>query len=353
MQSAHHFEMFSLVADVRVETSIPIHDYVPAVGLGFRRREIVMPAFIPAMVSGLRKFRPDIIHQHFGTWSAPATQAARRSQVPLVTTLHGADVFTLSSRPSTAMARWHRFNMAGTSRQSDRLLAVSEFLAGAAVSAGLPSKKLEVHYQGVDTDYFKPLDERLEETTREGLPVVLFVGGLSEGKGIRDLVMASQILSKTARHRLVIAGDGQLKAEVLQAAWQFPHIELVGSLNRHSVRDWMRSARVLVVPSREHRGAREAAGLVALEAAACGTPVVAYDSGGLREMMIPDSTGLLVQEGQLDELAQAIRAIIELPEHSYMGMGGTARKFVEVERSLSKSCRELGEHYADLTMRAS
>lgn len=350
MGSLHQFEVFCLVSDIRASTSLPIHDYVPLPQLGFRRRELAMPGFIPRMVGGIKKFGPDVIHQHFGTWASAATYSARRLGVPLVTTLHGADVFAFGREPLTAMAKWHHHNIRAVNQQSSRLLAVSNFLANEAVSAGLNPQKLEVHYQGIDTDYFTPAEAGDHSEPGEG-PVLLFVGALSENKGIRDLVTASSTIYGSTQHRLVVVGDGILREELRQIIADRPHIQLVGSQPKSIVRDWMRRAQVLIVPSRAYNGAREAAGLVALEAAASGTPVIAYDSGGLREMMIPGTTGLLVEEGHVNELTQTIKDVLALPSREYTAMSAAARHFAVEKRSLKGSCEELARHYDDVTGR--
>lgn len=347
MADVHEFEMFCLVADVRAATSIPIHDFVPLQQLGFRRREIVMPAFIPRMVRGVSRFRPDVIHQHFGTWAVPATRASRSSSVPLVTTLHGADVFAYGLQPSTAMARWHHHNIRLASEQSSKLLAVSEFLAGQAVAAGLPSRKLEVHYQGIDTDYFTP-SETDDRSQAGEEPVLLFVGGLSERKGIRDLVQASRAAQSRTPHRMVVAGEGELSGQIREAVGSDPRVRFVGSQDRAAIRELIQNARALVVPSRTHNGWREAAGLVALEAAACGTPVIASDCGGLSEMVVDGVTGTLVEEGNVAALTVSIQDMLELSPLEYGTMCSAARRFAVEERSLDRSCAELAGHYDDV-----
>lgn len=347
MGSLHQFEVFCLVADIRASTPLPIHDYVPLPQLGFRRRELAMPGFIPRMVGGIKKFGPDVIHQHFGTWASAATYSARRLGVPLVTTLHGADVFAFGREPLTAMAKWHHHNIRTVNEQSSRLLAVSNFLAKEAVRAGLDAQKLDVHYQGIDTDYFTPADA-VGDTTPDKAPILLFVGGLSERKGIRDLVQASLAVQADSPHQLVIAGEGELRDEIRESAGSSPHVRLVGSQDRSAIRALMRDAYALVVPSRTHNGWREAAGLVALEAAACGTPVIANDCGGLGEMMIDGVTGLLVREGSRADLTEAIREVLSLSPAEYRAMSSAARTFAVGERSLSKSCAELARHYEDV-----
>jgi glycosyltransferase involved in cell wall biosynthesis len=216
------------------------------------------------------------------------------------------------------------------------------------VDAGLDSHKIEVHYQGIDTDYFTPATPGDSINVPENDPMILFVGGLSERKGIRDLLQASVATQSRSPHRLVIAGEGELEDEVRSLAGSSRHINLVGALDRAGIRSLMRSARALVVPSRAHNGWREAAGLVALEAAACGTPVIASDCGGLSEMVVDGQTGVLVREGEPAELAEAIRQMVSLPPAEYSALSSAARVFAVKERSLHKSCAELATHYDEV-----
>jgi glycosyltransferase involved in cell wall biosynthesis len=249
LKDSHDFRVFTLVAEIRDKSiTVPITDFVPGQLLGFRRRELVMPAFMPAMTLAVRRHKPDVIHQHFGTWSRPAVDAARLSEVPLITTLHGSDVVSLANPADTMMAKWHHRNVLAAAAQSQRLLAVSNYLAGQATALGMDADKIEVHYQGVDTDYFAP-------------------------------------------------------------------------------------------------GAREAAGLVVLEAQACGTPVLAYRSGGIPEMLDDGTTGLLAGEAEFSQLRDGLLELLSLGDASYHNMRRAARQFVVENRSLAVSARQLDAHY--------
>lgn len=340
----HDFTTFVLVADVRDDAvTVPVRDVVPGRRLPFRRREVVMPAFMPALTRDVVRWQPDVIHQHFATWSVPAVRAAVRARTPLVVTLHGADVFTALRPPSGAMHRWHQHNVRRAGAQADRLLAVSHYLAGRAVAAGLPASRVEVHYQGVDTDYFRPDDADAQITAEE--PVVAFVGALAAHKGVPDLLEASQRLARTAPHRLVLVGDGPLRGVAEEAAREHAHIEVRGSLPREEVRRVLRAAHCLVLPTRERNGAREAAGLVLLEAQACGTPVVTYHSGGAPEMVQEDVTGLVAADGDVRALTAALSDMLALPAAAHAAMRCAAREYVVENRSLRASAAELEQHY--------
>ncbi|WP_190601985.1 glycosyltransferase [Arthrobacter ipis] len=342
----HHFECFVLAADIQDPTiSTPVRQYAPFPSIGFRRRELVMPAFMPWMTAGILRFRPDVIHQHTAVWSLPAVTASRFARIPMLTTLHGADVFVYGRSTSSLMERWHHSNISACNRTSTRLLAVSRFLADTAISSGYPANKLEVHYQGIDTDYFVPLED---EGHPDQLPTVLFVGSLAERKGVLDLALASKELLKTVPHRLVFIGDGPLRGDLEKIIVDHADAEIVGAAGRSAVRARMQAASVVVVPSKEHKGWREAAGLVSLEAQACGTPVVATDSGGIGEMLRNGETGLLVSEGNIGQLSSAIGQILTMSGEEYRKCRARARDFVVTSRSLAVSCDELESHYIDL-----
>lgn len=344
----YEFEVFTLAAQVDDSAvSVPIHDVIPFRSLPFSSRMRLGPLGLPLLSPRIRRFDPDVIHQHFATWSGPAVSAAG-ARIPLLTTVHGYDVFVANRAPRSPLERWHVRNVARSARHSWRVLAVSEYLASRAVEAGFDAARLRVHYQGVDTKFFTPAEAGTGGTEA---PVVLFAGGLFERKGIRDLLDASCRLIGTVDHSLVVIGDGPLAGLVDERARKFPHIDRQGSIDRVLLRDQLRAATVLVLPTQEHEGRREAAGLVLVEAQACGTPVVAYRSGGTPEMVDEDRSGLLVSEKDVDALTSAIGDVLTADAEDYLSMRRAARDFALEQRSLDRSCQELSAHYDELALR--
>ena len=316
----------------------------------FRRREVTMPLSFAAFERAIAAFEPEVIHQHFATWAVPAVRASRRTGAPLLVTVHGSDVFAAMRSPRAValqgrpMLAWHRASVAQAFTQAGRVLAVSRFLADRAIEAGAQSGTVEVHYQGVDTDFFTPT------RTEPGHGAeVLFVGALTRAKGVPDLVRASRAVVGRHPHRLVLIGRGPLEAEVREAGRDTPHIEVVGALNRQEVRDRLCGARVLVLPTQVNNGAREAAGLVLLEAQACGVPVITYDSGGTSEMLDPQRTGLVVAERDVDGLGDALIEFLSMSDGARSRMGADARAWVLENRSLAASARQLGELYRTIS----
>lgn len=336
------------IADAAVcESGLDIVEAAALPGGSFRRREVSLPLSFGRMARAVREFEPDVIHQHFATWSTPAIRAATRAATPLIVTVHGADVFA-ALRPLTAvpvsgraMLAWHHHSVRRAFERAGTVLAVSRFLASQAIAAGADPATVDVHYQGIDTDFFAPG----AAATTPGVPEVLFVGAFSVAKGVLDLVRASTDALPRAEHRLVFVGRGPLGAALTAAAASAPHVDIVGPLARDAVRERIRRASVLVLPTQQHNGWREAAGLVLLEAQACGVPVITYDSGGAPEMLDNGRTGIVVPERDIGGLATAIGDVLTMGDAERGQMSTAARAFVVDHRSLSASARELGARY--------
>lgn len=347
LREAHEFHAFALAAEVTdAAVQVPVSQSLNVPGLSFESRMRLGPLSLPHMTRAVRRFRPDLIHQHFATWCTSAASIASGG-VPLVTTVHGYDVLLATRSPRSTLERWHQHNVRLAQSRSNRVLAVSNYLASRAVKAGFDSQRLEVHYQGVDTDFFTPATDA---PNRGGVPEVVFVGAISRRKGTRDLIDASRALVSSHEHRLVIIGGGELDAELRAETASDNHIEFAGSLDRAGVRARLQQATVMVLPTQEDRGWREAAGLVLLEAQACGTPVVAYDSGGTSEMVDDGTSGILVKERDVNALGDAIGSILRLGTAEAGRLRTQTRDFVVTQRSLAVSARELTAHYEQLAL---
>lgn len=339
--------LFGLVLEKNDDSiKTPFISAVPGEGaISFRKREYIEPLFLGRMSRQIAAFHPEIIHQHFATWAIPATKAAKKTGAPLLVTLHGADVFMQLYPPRTLMRRWHQKNYLAVNREANKIMPVSRYLADKAIESGLPASKIEVHYQGIDTDFFTPPPTPSENE----IPTVLHVGALSLAKGIPTLIKASNILTKTIPHKLLLVGDGPLKPEVLQAQQQYPHICYLGAMNRKQVKEQMQRSNLFVLATQKYRGWEEAAGLVTLEAQACGTPVVVNRSGGAAEMLSADVTGFTAERDNPESLALQMQKFLSLDCASQIEMGKKAREFVVSERSLNSSCDRLMSIYRSLS----
>ena len=335
------WRVFTLAARVSdPSVMLPIHEAAPgALSPALPLRVAAQARGLGAMRRAVSSWGPDVIHQHQATWSLPAVGAARETGVPLVVTLHGGDAYPRLGRGLGAA--WNARNRRAAFEGATRLLAVSRYLADVALRAGADVAQLSVHYQGVDTHWWTSASNTAE--SREE-PIVLFVGALSHLKGVDDLARASATLVGRRPHRLVLVGDGPLAPALRERA----HVSFTGRLDREGVRAWMRRAHVLVLPTKPTHGRQEAAGLVLLEAQACGVPVIAYSTGGTPEMIAPGAS-LLTQERSPDALARSIDEALAWSEDERADRGAACREWVTRERSLRGATAQLRAIYDDLT----
>jgi glycosyltransferase involved in cell wall biosynthesis len=179
-------------------------------------------------------------------------------------------------------------------RNSDRVVCVSRYTAGLAEAGGAPPENVRVLANPVDVDRF---------SGRTGEPRdidVLFVGRLSVEKGVDTLIRAVAPLSGDTN--VVIAGDGAERRRLEQIASELgAKVTFLGWVSKAELPALVRRAHVQVIPSRS-----EALPMVALEALASGTPVIASRVGGLPEMVVDGENGFLFDKDDVDGLRKAL-----------------------------------------------
>lgn len=234
---------------------------------------VLVPFFLAAFARAARRSATsgDLVHAHWLVSALPAL-ATRK---PFVVQLWGTDVELARRAPWLARPLLRRARL---------VLAPSESLAAAARELG--SGEVRVVPSGVD------IPEAV--AAPEEPPHVLFVGRLSEEKGIQELLEATEGMPR------VVVGDGPLRHLVPDAAGFVPP-EKVGA--------YLERAAVVVCPSR-----REGYGVVAREAMARGRPVVATSVGGLADAVEDGVTGLLVSPRDPAALRAALERLLADPE---------------------------------------
>lgn len=266
--------------------------------------------------------KPNLIHAHAvlpGGWLA--VRLAQQYSIPVVLTEHTGP-FSLHLR-----SRSHKQLVRGILNRAKKIVAVSPALAEQIRSFN-PDVDVSIVGNVIRTDFFLPSrsgNQKLEQTKR-----FLCVAMLSEGKGIRYLLQAVNLLAERGVNCLevFIAGDGPARPELEKKAMELgvsDKCRFLGMLEREQVRRWMQTSDVFVLPS-----LGETFGVVLGEAMACGKPVIATRCGG-PEFLVTGETGLLVEPGNAVALANAMEKFIsgESAFDSSRVRGEVVRRFGE------------------------
>ncbi|HVF40760.1 MAG TPA: glycosyltransferase [Gemmatimonadaceae bacterium] len=278
-----------------------------------------------------RAFTPDVIHAH---WWFPSGVVARWlstvSGLPLVTTLHGTDVrLALAIRASRPLFR-------DVMRKSGRVTAVSSWLAQQVMDLG-SARPAAVAPMPVAVERFQPGDKRDSDR-------LLFAGRLNEQKGLHHLLPALAAMRR--RVYLDVVGDGASRAELRELASKLAIADRVtwhGQLDQPSLVHHYQQATAVVVPSTD-----EGLGLVAAEALLCETPVIAFRSGGLVDVVKHGETGILVTPGETTELAAALDRVFDAPDEMAV-MAKAGRAFVLGAFSPESAAQTYSTIYRELT----
>ncbi len=179
--------------------------------------------------------------------------------------------------------------------------------------------KLEEHYNidpdkvciipnGVDTEIFKPINNSERAKRQFGLGkghIVLFVGSLIARKGACFLMdTAKKVVKQQADAKFVIVGEGPLKASLTESIHREgleKNFTFLGNIDETQLPLIYTASDVFILPS-----VQEGQGIVLLEAQACGKPVVAFNVGGVSEAVENKKTGILVERGDIEGLADAL-----------------------------------------------
>ena len=169
---------------------------------------------------------------------------------------------------------------------------------------GIPEDKIKVVYNGISETY-KP-----DWNKKSSYPHILYLGRLKKYKQLDHLIKAMKIVKKEVKNaKLSIAGSGDAEEELKKIVDEMGlnhHIEFHGYVEEKKKKDLLQSAWVFVTPSQ-----KEGWGLTVIEANACGTPAIAYNVPGLRDSIRNRETGLLVANGDIHKLAEAIINVLK------------------------------------------
>ncbi len=287
-----------------------------------------MPEFATNMARAWRRSRPDVVHAHFWMSGWAALTAAGPLGIPVLQTFHALGVVKRRQQGAKDTSPSERCTVeAEIARKADLTLAESNEEVFELVRCGADPRRVWVVPSGVDLDTFSP--HGVIEPRRSSRPRLVVVTRLVERKGVGNVITA---LRDVPDAELLIAGgppetelrdDPEARRLTTLAAdiGVAERVRLLGQLDHDSVAALYRSADAVVcVPWYEPFG------LVALEAMACGVPVVASAVGGLVDTVVDGVTGVMVPPRRPDRLAVALRGLLSWPDYRrVLGAAGAQR----------------------------
>lgn len=244
----------------------------------------------------------DLMHVHYAIPHAVsaylARQVLRRSNrnLKFITTLHGTDITLVGLEPS--FMPLVKFSI----EESDGVTAVSRFLKEKTLTNYNIEKEIEVIYNFIDIEKYKPVESEIfrRHIAPGGEKVLVHTSNFRVVKRVADTIRILEKVKKEIPTRLVLIGDGPDRSECERLARDLDlHKEVLFLGKQDGLTEILNAADLFLMPSQS-----ESFGLSALEAMACGIPVVSSSVGGLPELNIHNETGYIAEIGDIDRMAK-------------------------------------------------
>ncbi|MGH7569066.1 MAG: N-acetyl-alpha-D-glucosaminyl L-malate synthase BshA [Gemmatimonadales bacterium] len=268
--------------------------------------------------------RLDLMHVHYAIPHAATAWLAKQMleqerDLKIVTTLHGTDITLVGQDPSYFTLT--KFSI----EQSDRVTAVSEYLRAETYRAfGCAGCDVVVIPNFISpAEYFPATDGRCRRALAPaGHKILVHVSNFRPVKRVVDIVRIFARVRQAIPATLVLVGDGPERDAAQQEADQLglrADVRFLGKVDQ--VADVLRGGDLFLLPSET-----ESFGLAALEAMACGVPVIASRVGGLPEVVLDGATGFLAPVGAVEQMSERAVALLRDPaEHERFRRAAAAR----------------------------
>jgi N-acetyl-alpha-D-glucosaminyl L-malate synthase BshA len=262
------------------------------------------PLYTPALASKMvevAKFEHlDMLHVHYAIPHATSAFLAKQilggDKVKILTTLHGTDITLVGLEPSFLPVM--KFSI----EQSDGVTAVSRFLKEKTITNYGIEKEIEVIPNFVDTAKYQRIDaqEVRQRIAPEGEKVLIHVSNFRVVKRVPDAISIFNTIRQRMPSKLVLIGDGPDRSNCERLCRDLKICEDVKFLGKQAeLVPLLSAADLFLMPSQS-----ESFGLSALEAMACGVPVVSSSVGGLPELVAHGETGYIAEIGDIQRMAR-------------------------------------------------
>ena len=252
-------------------------------------------SFIRAGLAHLRDWEPDVVHAHDWLVAHPSIALSDYFGVPLVATLHATEAGRHSGWVAGHVNRQVHSVEWWLANSADALITCSSSMKDEVVELFGPEAPIAVIHNGIDLTAWSYADRPVSEGPAE----VLFAGRLEYEKGIQDLLQAlPRIRRSNPGTTLTIAGEGTQLDWLTELARKYRvsgAVTFAGRQDHDGLVDLMHRCAAIVLPSRY-----EPFGIVGLEAAATGIPLVTSTAGGLGEAVIDGETGVTFPPADVD-----------------------------------------------------
>lgn len=244
----------------------------------------------------------DLMHVHYAIPHAVSAYLARQvlqkanKNIKFITTLHGTDITLVGLEPSFMPIV--KFSI----EESNGVTAVSRFLKEKTLTNYNIQKEIEVIYNFIDTDVYKPQPsvEFRKHIAPNGEKVLVHTSNFRPVKRVPDIIRILEKVNKEIPTKLILVGDGPERGECERLAREINiHQNVVFLGKQDALAEILNSADLFIMPSQS-----ESFGLSALEAMACGKPVISSSVGGLPELVIHNETGFIAEIGDVERMAK-------------------------------------------------
>jgi len=307
------------------------------------------------MINYLEKHTPkeefDVIHAH----DVLSISAMKLMPQKKVLTLHGyfarENIEFIKNKKDRETIYPHLLQLEKHAmKHADYVITVDQRIKEYVISEfGFPADRIALIHNAVDTNRFAPISEKQQQELKKNAgfsandTVVLVPRRLVEKNGVIYAVRAMTYL-KNDDVRMIIAGSGPERENIVEEAKNDSRIHLVGTISHNKIDQHYKMADIILIPSITSHGVQEASSLAMLEGMACGKVVICSEIGGMREIIQNMKNGVMTKEKDSAEIAKAVETIIE-NRRLMTELGGRARKYVQQNHSYLVHARKVLEIY--------